>query len=140
MPRTVCPRSSNSVSRSLARIVVGAVALALAVSASAACGKTKDDIYMEGLKIEGEADRNECKLHFGDGQMMQAISGDRIQRCLRLTEDALEKYDQAASMGMDDVDFKRVYARAQDRKAQLTGMLTQLREMEREQILPPAEE
>ncbi len=99
-------------------------------------GKTRHDIYMEGLKIEGEAERGVCQAHFGDGKMMQAISGDRIQTCLRAIDDALELYDKAAEMGLEDVDFKRVHARAKERKTKYEQMLTQLREMEREQAPP----
>lgn len=111
--------------------------LLTAASAVAGCGgKTKHDIYMEGLKIEGDAERGVCKLHFGDGQMMQALSGDRLQDCLRATDDALELYDKAAEMGLEDADFKKVHARAKDRKAKLEGMLSQVRSMERDQKPP----
>jgi len=92
-----------------------AAALLIAAAGSLGCGgKTKHDVYMEGLKIEGDAERGVCKLHFGDGQMMQALSGDRLQ----------------------DADFAKVHARAKDCKAKLEGMLTQVRSMERDQNPP----
>jgi len=99
----------------------------------ACAGESKHDIYMEALKIEGEASRGVCKLHFGDGQTMQAISGDRVQECLHEVEAALVLYDKAAAMGMDEPDFKSNHARAKERKAHQEQMLTQIRTMEREQ-------
>ena len=113
------------------------LALSLTLAAAACMGKSKHDIYMEGLVLEGDAERGVCKLHFGDGQTMQAISGDRVQECLRITNEALELYDQAERMGMADVDFQRVHARAKERIAKLEGMLKQLRVMEHEASTPP---
>lgn len=119
------------------RLALLAAALLIAAAGPLGCGgKTKHDVYMEGLKIEGDAERGVCKLHFGDGQMMQALSGDRLQDCLRATDEALELYDKAAEMGLEDADFKKVHARAKDRKAKLEGMLTQVRSMERDQNPP----
>lgn len=118
----------------LNRTHLSVLALVASVTLMGACGgKTKHDIYMEGLKIEGDAERGVCKLHYGDGQIMQALSGDRVQECLRATDDALRLYDEVAKMGMDDVDFKRVHARAKERKGKLEAMLTQVREIERDQ-------
>ena len=119
--------------RSPARPIFLAV-LAFALLAGACGGKTKHDLYMEGLKLEGEAERGVCRAHFGDGSTMQTISGDRIQRCLRAVEDAIALYDQAATMGLDDLDFKRVHARAKEHKVKHEQMLKQLRVMEHERL------
>ena len=116
--------------------LVAAVLISAALGPAGCGGKTKHDVYMEGLKIEGDAERGVCKLHFGDGQMMQALSGDRLQDCLRVIDEALELYDKAAQMGLEDADFKKVHARAKERKAKLEGMLTQVRSMERDQKPP----
>lgn len=109
--------------------------VALAFALLAGCGgKTKHDLYMEGLKIEGQAERGVCRAHFGDGSTMQTISGDRIQRCLRAVDEAIALYDQAEAMGLGDVDFKRVHARAKEHKLKHEQMLKQLRVMEHERL------
>lgn len=95
-------------------------------------GPNKNDLYMEGLQIEGDAERGPCKLHYAEGQDAAAISGGKVATCLSRTEQALAKYDEAAKLGLDDVDFKKVHARAKERVERLEAMVTQIRKMERE--------
>lgn len=97
--------------------------------------QTKYDVYLEGAKIEGEAERGPCKLHYAKDAQAAELSGDKVALCLRETERALSYYDKAASMGYDDGDFKTAHERAQGRKARLESMLTMVREMEKEQLL-----
>ena len=68
--------------------------------------------------------------------MMQAISGDRVQECLRITQQALVLYDQAAERGLQDLDFKRVHAQAKERITRLEAMLKQIRSMEHDASRP----
>lgn len=101
--------------------------------AFAACSKgpSKNDVYMEGLQIEGDAERGPCKLHYVEGQEAAQLSGDQLTNCLARTKDALAKYDEAASLGLDDHDFVKVHQRAKERAARLEDMVTQVRKMER---------
>lgn len=111
------------------------------VSVLVAClgcgGERKYDVYMQGAKIEGDAERGVCRLHYSDASQAAPLSGDQVLQCLRETERALEYYERAAAMGYQDVDFERVHARAIERKERLESMLAMVREMEREQQLSP---
>ncbi len=97
--------------------------------------ESKYDVYLEGAKIEGEAERGPCKLHYAKDAQAAELSGDKVAICLRETERALSFYDKAAAMGYEDADFKTAHARAQERKARLESMLTMVRQMEKEQLL-----
>lgn len=109
-----------------------ALALLLVVSACAR-GPSKNDLYMEGLQIEGDAERGPCKLHYTEGQPAALLSGDELTNCRARTEEALAKYDEAARLGLDDPDFAKVHQRAKDRVQRLDEMITQVRKMERGQ-------
>jgi hypothetical protein len=106
------------------------LALLLASSACAR-GPSKNDLYMEGLQIEGDAERGPCKLQYVEGQEAAQLSGDQLTNCLARTKDALAKYDEAARLGLDDPDFAKVHQRANERAARLEEMITQVRKMER---------
>jgi len=93
-------------------------------------GPNKNDLYMEGLQIEGDAERGPCKLHYVEGQPAAQLSGDQLTNCLARTKDALAKYDEAARLGLDDPDFVKVHQRAKDRITRLEDMVTQVRKME----------
>lgn len=96
-------------------------------------GPTKNDLYMEGLQIEGDAERGPCKLHYVEGQQAAPLSGGQLANCLARTKDALSKYDEAAALGLDDPDFVKVHQRAKDRVVRLDDMVEQVRKMERGQ-------
>jgi hypothetical protein len=108
------------------------VVLALLLAAAACTqGPNKNDLYMEGLQIEGDAERGPCKLHQAEGQDAALLSGDQLTNCLARTKDALAKYDEAARLGLDDPDFTKVHQRAKERIARLEDMIMQVRKMER---------
>jgi len=86
---------------------------------------------MEGLQIEGDAERGPCKLHYVEGQEAAPLSGGQLVSCLERTKEALAKYDEAARMGLEDIDFQKVHQKAKDRIVRLEGMITQVRKMER---------
>lgn len=103
----------------------------LAVPLACRQGPSKHDLYMEGLQIEGDAERGPCKLHYAKGQDAAALSGAQLASCLARTQEALAKYEQAAELGLEEVDFVKVHTRAKDRITRLEGMITQVRKMER---------
>jgi hypothetical protein len=111
-------------------------ALVLGLVLLAGCPETKYDVYMKGLEIEGEAERGHCALQYQQDAKAAVLSGDQVVLCLRETERALEYYDKAAQMGHADADFVAVHTRAKERKARLEGMLSIVRDMEREQQKP----
>lgn len=107
----------------------------LAAVAVAGCkqGPNKRDLYMEGMQIEGDAERGPCKLHYVEGQDAAALSGDQVATCLERTKEALAKYDQAAAAGLDEADFVKTHQKAKERVERLEAMVTQVRKMERGQ-------
>lgn len=112
---------------------VPAMAL-VGVLASAGCGgESGYDVYMKGAKLEGEAERGPCGLQYSQPSQAAPLTGDQVQKCLELTEQAIELYDKAAQMGFDDPNFADVRKRAAERKERVESMLKMVRQMEREQ-------
>lgn len=113
---------------------------ALVLLSLAACGENRRDVFLRGLEIEGAAERGPCKLQAAEGaglpQGASAISGDAVAACLKQTEAALEQYQRAAELGLDEPDFVNTYDRAKERKARLESMLKMVRSMENEQAGP----
>jgi hypothetical protein len=112
------------------RRLAAALALCLLPASACAKGPSKNDLYMEGLQIEGDAERGPCKLHYVEGQPAAQLTGDQLTNCLARTKDAVDKYDEAAALGLDDPDFVKVHQRAKERVTRLEDMLTQVRKME----------
>jgi hypothetical protein len=100
----------------------------------AGCGENRRDVYAKGLEVEAEAERGACRVHYEQELGASVINGDIIAECLRLTELALSYFDRAAELGLKDIDFVEVHERARARKKNLEGMLTMVRDMEREQV------
>ncbi len=96
----------------------------------AACGESRQELYMQGMKLEGEAERGPCKLVHDQEAGAAVLTGDQVQSCLQMQSDALALYDRAAALGLKDGDF--VQAQAQARVKRLEGMLKMVREMERD--------
>lgn len=113
------------------------VGLALVLSLAACGGPSKHDLYMQGMKIEGEASRGECKLVYDPAEKNHVLDGDQIHTCLRRTEEALALYEQAKALGLRDLDFVQTYERAQERQRHLESMLKTVRSLERPEDLGP---
>lgn len=107
---------------------------AIAVPVLACNSRDKRDVYMEGLKLEAEAEKGPCRLQQVEGQPMPVLSGDAVMICLKRTEEAIALYEEAGRMGMSDPDYDRVLARAYERRDRLKDMLTNVRAMERGQM------
>ncbi len=121
-------------SMSLSRLTATIATFACLMVCGCGDGRTKHDVYMEGLQVEAAAEKGPCKLHYAEGAQAAPLSGDKVQECLRRTEDAIALYEEAAKLGMEDPDFERVRARAHERKQRLEGMLDTVRAMERGQL------
>jgi len=111
-------------------IAVFALAALAALTGVACMGETRHDVYMKAMKLEGDAERGECKLFYDRELQAHTLDGDKVQECLQQIEKALAEYDRAAEMGLKDVDFQAAHARTRDRKAALEGMLKMVRQME----------
>ncbi|MCX4245390.1 hypothetical protein [Paraliomyxa miuraensis] len=125
--------SALAPTRNSARRRTTALGLLVGLSVTASCqqGPNKHDVYMEGLQIEGDAERGPCKVHYAEGQPAAQLSGDQLAACLVRTQDALAKYAEAAKLGLDDPDFIKVHQRCKERIERLEGMIAQVRKMER---------
>lgn len=107
-----------------------AFVVALGVSLLVGCGESPREVYVEGMKAEGDAERGPCKLMFDKELGQNVLSGDQVQACLKKQEEALALYDKAAALGLKDLEFQRTHERAQERAKRLQLMLTTIREME----------
>lgn len=102
-----------------------------------ACGgENRRDLYMQGMKAEGDAERGPCKLMFDQELGSHVLSGDQVQDCLRKQEEALVFYDRAAALGLADGDFVQTHERARERVKKLETLLSNVREMERPEFDP----
>jgi hypothetical protein len=97
----------------------------------AGCGESRQALYMEGMKVEGDAERGPCKLIHDKEVGAALLTGDQVQQCLQMQSEALALYDRAAALGLKDVDFVRAHEQARERVKRLEGMLRMVREMER---------
>lgn len=111
--------------------------LALVASLAACGGPSKHDLYMQGMKVEGDASRGECKLVYDPVEKNHVLDGDQIDACLRRTEEAIALYEQAKERGLHDLDFVQTYERALERRTHLTSMLKTVRSLERTEDLGP---
>ena len=112
--------------------------LAAALLLSACGGPTKHDVFLEGQKIEGEAERGPCKLHYSPEAQAAVINSEIVKTCLTETEKAIALYEQSQQMGYSGPDFDRVYERAKERRDRLQSMLKMVGTMEKEQDLEEA--
>lgn len=93
---------------------------------------------MQGMKVEGEAERGPCKLIHDRAAGAAILSGDQVQGCLQRQAEALALYDRAAALGLKDADFVQAHTQARARVERLDGMLKMVREMERPDDVPSA--
>lgn len=99
-------------------------------------GESRQDLYMAGMKVEGDAERGPCKLLYDKQEGANVLSGDQVQACLKMQGEAVALYERAAALGLKSVDFVRTHEEAKARQARLEGMLKMVREMERPEVRP----
>ena len=105
--------------------------LLVVAGAVLACGESRQALYMQGMKVEGDAERGPCKLIHDKEVGAALLTGDQVQQCLQMQSEALALYDRAAGLGLKDADFVQAHEQARGRVARLEGMLKMVREMER---------
>jgi len=101
------------------------------------CGESRQALYMEGMKVEGDAERGPCKLVHDKEVGAALLTGDQVQQCLQMQSEALALYDRAAALGLKDADFVQAHEQARGRVERLEGMLKMVREMERPEYKAP---
>jgi cyanophycinase-like exopeptidase len=107
------------------------VLVVLVSMVSTGCGESRQALYMEGMKVEGDAERGPCKLIHDKEVGAALLTGDQVQQCLQMQSEALALYERAAGLGLKDADFVKAHDQARGRVARLEGMLKMVREMER---------
>ena len=99
-------------------------------------GESRQDLYMEGMKVEGDAERGPCKLLYDKQQGANILTGDQVQSCLKMQGEAVALYERAAALGLKSADFVRTHEEAKARLGRLELMLKMVREMERPEFKP----
>lgn len=112
--------------------------LLVVTGAVISCGESRQALYMEGMKVEGDAERGPCKLLYDKQEGANVLSGDQVQACLKMQGEAVALYERAAALGLKSPDFVRTHEEAKARVARLEGMLKMVREMERPELRPPS--
>jgi hypothetical protein len=110
--------------------------LLIGVLAVGACGESRRELYMQGMKAEGDAERGPCKLVYDEQEGANVLSGDQVQACLKVQEEAQALYDRAAAMGLKDPDFVQTRDLSAARIKRLESLLKMVREMERPEYKP----
>ena len=100
------------------------------------CGESRRDVFMQGMKTVGDAERGPCKLVYDQEEGANVISGDQVQSCLAMQEQAQALYDKAEAMGLKDPDFIRTSETSKMRVKRLSGLLKMVREMEQPIVKP----
>ncbi len=90
------------------------------------------DVYLQGLQVEGRAEKKECKLVYDQESGTHVISSEKIAACLEKQKEALALYEKAGQMGHEGKDFDRTLAEAKERTAKLESMYEQVKSMEGE--------
>jgi hypothetical protein len=106
------------------------------VAATVGCGESRREVFTQGMKAEGDAERGPCKLVYDQQEGAHVLSGDQVQSCLSMQEQAQAFYDKAAAMGLKDLDFVRTRDASLARIKRLEGMLKMVREMEQPDVKP----
>lgn len=114
-----------------------ALVLTVLTALTAACGENRQELYMQGMKHEGEAERGPCKLLYDKDAGANLLSGDQVQQCLHMQGEAMALYERAAALGLKDADFVQTHTQARARIERLEGMLKTLRMLERPDLEPP---
>lgn len=94
--------------------------------------ESSTDVYLQGLQVEGRAEKKECKLVYDQESGTHVINSEKIAACLEKQKEALALYEKAGSMGHEGKDFDRTLAQAKDRTTKLESMYEQVKRMEAE--------
>lgn len=97
--------------------------------------ETANDVYMRGLEVEGDAERNVCKLVWDSNEKAHVLNSGKINDCLERNREALVLYEKAKEMGQTGLDFQHKLEDAQARVAKLESMYKVVKMMETDQTL-----
>jgi hypothetical protein len=107
-----------------------------ALLGAAACGmQTANDVYLEGLRVEGDAERNVCRLVFDEAAHAHVLDSGKVLDCLERNREALALYEKAADMGQTGLDFRYKLEDARSRVEKLEEMYRMVKLMEKDHTL-----
>ena len=104
--------------------------LSLAGLAALACGPTSYDVFLEGQRLAGEAERGACRLVWDKEQGAHVINKERIATCLDANRRALAKHEEAAKLGHTGRDFELAKEELEVRIGRLESMLRTVARMQ----------
>ncbi|TPV92677.1 MAG: hypothetical protein B7733_24420 [Myxococcales bacterium FL481] len=102
-----------------------------------ACGENHHDVYLEALKIEGDAERHQCRLGFDPETNNNTLSSDRAANCLYELRRAQARYEHARSLGAKGRDIELKLEDIDTKIKRLEGMVETISAIERDQKLSP---
>lgn len=120
-----------------ARLLLPKIVLSvLTLAGAAACGlETANDVYMRGLEVEGDAERNVCRLVFDSAAKAHVLNSGKIKDCLDRNREALDLYEKAGEMGQTGLDFQYKLEDARSRVKKLESMYRTVKMMETDRTL-----
>lgn len=116
----------------LPKIVLSTLVLA---GVSACNMETANDVYMRGLEVEGDAERNVCRLVFDTAAKAHVLNSGKIKDCLDRNREALDLYEKAGEMGQTGLDFEYKLEDARSRVKKLESMYRTVKMMETDATL-----
>ncbi len=120
-----------------ARLLLPKILLTTLVFAGAfACEmETSNDVYMRGLEIEGDAERNVCRLVYDTSSDAHVLNSGKVKECLDRNTEALALYEKAHEMGQGGIDLQYKLEDARARVKKLESMYKMVKMMETDQTL-----
>jgi hypothetical protein len=120
-----------------ARLLLPKILLTTLVFAGlSACNmETSNDVYMKGLEIEGQAEREVCRLVYDTGAKAHVLNSGKVKDCLEKNKQALTLYEKAKDMGQSGLDLQYKLEDAQARVKKLEEMYRMVKMIETEQTL-----
>ena len=93
-------------------------------------GDSRHDAYIEGLRLAGIADRQECKLIYDEAGHTHVLNSAKIGDCLAANKEVLVKFEEAEKKGLEGREITVTLEKTRDRIKRLESMLRMIKKME----------
>ncbi|GEM_PF-2104032 len=120
------------------RLSASGLAMVVAMSmtvVSPGCAESGNDHWAEGLRLLGEAERNDCGLGYDKATGQQVISTGRISACLEKTKAGLVELHKARALGVDNWESAALIEKTEHEVEKLESMLATVSRMTHERVL-----
>jgi hypothetical protein len=88
------------------------------------------DVYLEGLKIAGAAEKGPCALVWDKQEQAHVLNSSKIRECIDEVDRALVYYEKAVEMGHDGQDVQTNIADTKHKLDKLNSMLRTIKRIE----------